>query len=74
MSIREIFSKLSPIRVMTKHDKSALLQISQVFGTLEKDVLKRAFLEISLTKSLTVRNLGNTLGMTIIFCLKMFKI
>ena len=74
MSIREIFSKLSPIRVMTKHDKSALLQISQVFGTLEKDVLKRAFLEIGLTKSLTVRNLGNTLGMTIIFCLKMFKI
>ena len=59
---------------MTKHDKSALLQISQVFGTLEKDVLKRAFLEIGLTKSLTVRNLGNTLGMTIIFCLKMFKI
>ena len=41
---------------------------------LSKDVLKRRFLGSRLTKSLTVCNFTNTLGMTIIFFLKMFKI
>ena len=41
---------------------------------LSKDVLKQCFLEIGLTKSLTLCNFGNTLAVTIIFFFKIFKI
>ena len=34
ISIRVIFSKLFPLKVTEKIDKSAFIQISQVFGTL----------------------------------------
>ena len=34
ISLRDIFSKSVPIRVMKKHEKSTLMEISQVFGTL----------------------------------------
>ena len=34
ISIREIFSKSFPLRVVKKYDKSAAMQILQVFGTL----------------------------------------
>ena len=32
-TIRDLFPNLSPVKVMRKYDKSAFLQISQVFGT-----------------------------------------
>ena len=34
ISLREIFSKPSSLRVMRKYDESALTQISQEFGSL----------------------------------------
>ena len=34
ISLREIFSKSGSPRVMKKYDESALMQISQEFGTL----------------------------------------
>ena len=34
ISLREIFSKPSSLRVMRKYDESALMQISQEFGSL----------------------------------------
>ena len=34
ISLREIFSKSGSARVMKKYDESALMQISQDFGTL----------------------------------------
>ena len=34
ISLRETFSKRVSIRVMSKYDKIAVMQISQVFGTL----------------------------------------
>ena len=62
-----------------KHDKSALMEISQVFWTLShcslsKCVLKQRFLESGVTKIFTVSNLGNTLAMRIMFFFKMFII
>ena len=42
--------------------------------SLTKRVLKRRFLEIGLTKIFKVRNFGNTLGVTIVFFIKTFKI
>ena len=62
-----------------KHDKIALnghfASIRDTFTCwLSKRVPKRCFLEKSLTKFFTVCNFRNTLGMTIIFFLKVFKI
>ena len=34
ISITEIFCESFPLRVIKKYDKSALMQISQAFGTL----------------------------------------
>ena len=63
---------------MKKHDKSALMEILQVFRTLShvvsKRVLKQRFLKSGLSKTFTVPNFENTLPMTIIFFFKMFEI
>ena len=62
-----------------ENDKSVLMKISEVFGTLSqgslsKRVLKRCFLESGLTNIFTVSNFRNLLAMTIMFFSKMFKI
>ena len=71
-----IFQIISPQRD-EKSDKSSLMQISEVFGTLacclSNDALKRRFLLSCLTKSLIVCNFGNTLAMTIFVLLEMFE-
>ena len=48
ISLREKFSKSSPLRVMKKYDETSLMQISEVFGTLyhvdrQKKILNGAF-------------------------------
>ena len=60
---RESF-KLCFARVIEKHDKSAVLEISEVWTPLAcwllNNVRKRDFPDISVTKSFAVGNFGNT--------------
>ena len=43
VTLGETFSKSNSMRMMKKHDKSALMEISQVFGTLSHVDLKSLF-------------------------------
>ena len=77
ISLRVIFSKSGPLRVMKKYDKSALINILQEFWTLSHfdfHSLKRCFLESGLTKSFTACKFRNKVAMTIIFPVEMFRI
>ena len=79
LTLGDIFSKSTSLRMTKKHDKSPLMDKSQVFRdaftcSLPKRVLKRRFLESGLPKIFRVCNFGNTLAITIILFFKMFKI
>ena len=79
LTLGETFCKLNSLGMRKKQDKSALMEISQVFQraftcSISRRVLKRRFLESGLTKIFTVCSFGNTVTMTIIFFFKIFKI
>ena len=77
ISLREVYSKAGSPRVMKKIMKCSPEDFTRgsdnLTCSLSKGVLKRCFSEIGLTKSLTVWNFGNKVGITIILILKMLK-
>ena len=78
ISLRQVYSKPGSLGVTKKQVKLLSRTFSKSlapFGVFDcsKGILKRCFLESELTKSLTVCNFRNKVGMTTIFFFKMFK-
>ena len=79
LALGEKFLKSTFFRMMEKHDKISLVEVSASIWDyftcwLSKRFLKHRFLKSPLTKIFTVCNFGNRLAMTSILFFRMFKI